>query len=224
MSTDIRIVEDPLAEVATLVSRALALGPVVLTGGSTNQAYSSLDPGDWSGSELWFTDERCVEVTDERSNYGALVGAVGDGLVDASVHRIRGEDGYAAAAEAYETLLFEQEMRDRGFELCVIGLGPDGHICSMFPGQASLDERLRLCVGVPVAGLDPKVPRVTLTLPAIALARHVVVMAAGAGKAEALAASFAEDAPVSRDTPGSLITEFADSITVLTDEDGAARL
>jgi 6-phosphogluconolactonase len=120
--------------------------------------------------------------------------------------------------------LFEHEIHVRGFELFVIGLGPDGHICSMFPGQESLDERLRLCVGVPVAGLEPKVPRVTLTFPAIALARNVVVMAAGAGKADALAASFAEDAPVSKDTPGSLLSEFAANITVLTDEDGAARL
>ncbi len=224
MSTDIRIVDDPLAECAELVAKALPAGPVVLTGGSTNQAYSALDANNWYGAQIWFTDERCVDVSDERSNYGALVGAVGDALVDASVHRIAGEDGYAAAADAYENTLFEHEITVNGFELFVIGLGPDGHICSMFPGQASLDERLRLCVGVPEAGLEPFVPRVTLTFPAIALARNVVVMAGGSGKADALARAFADDAPLSRDTPGSLITEFADHITVLTDDDGAARL
>jgi 6-phosphogluconolactonase len=224
MSTDIRIVDDPLAECAAIVAKALQIGPVVLTGGSTNQAYSSLAAKDWSGSELWFTDERCVDPSDENSNYGALVSAVGDGLVDAEVHRIAGEEGFAAAADAYENTLFEHEIHVRGFELFVLGLGPDGHICSMFPGQESLDERLRLCVGVPVAGLEPKVPRVTLTFPALALARNVVVMAGGSGKADALAASFAEDAPVSKETPGSFISEFANNIIVLTDNDGAARL
>ncbi len=224
MSTDIRIIDDPLAECAALVAQALPAGPVVLTGGSTNQAYSSLATSDWYGSQIWFTDERCVEVSDERSNYGALIAAVGDSLVDASVHRIAGEDGPEAAADAYENTLFEHEINVNGFELFVIGLGPDGHICSMFPNQASLDERLRLCVGVPEAGLEPFVPRVTLTFPAIALARNVIVMAAGAGKAEALAKAFAEDAPPSHDTPGSLISEFAQNITVLTDVDGAARL
>lgn len=224
MTADIRIIDDPLAECAALVALALPAGPVVLTGGSTNRAYASINPGAWNASDLWFTDERCVDPSDANSNYGALVGAVGDSLVDAAVHRIAGEDGWEAAAPAYETTLLEHGIPQEGFELVVLGLGPDGHICSMFPGQESLDERRRLCVGVPVAGLDPKVPRVTLTFPAIALARNVIVMAAGAGKADALAASFAEDAPPSRDTPASLLSEFAENITVLTDVDGAARL
>jgi 6-phosphogluconolactonase len=224
VSTDIRIVDNPLAECAAMVSAALGKGPVVLTGGSTNQAYSSLDPQAWRDSELWFTDERCVPVDDERSNYGALMAAVGDPLVDAHVHRIPGEDGPDASAAAYETALSEHGIRERGFELFVIGLGPDTHICSMFPRQPAIEEQTRLCVGVPEAGLEPFVPRVTLTLPAIALARHVVVMAAGAGKADALAQAFAEDAPVSRDVPGSMVAEFSRSLIVLTDEAGASRL
>jgi 6-phosphogluconolactonase len=224
MSADVLILDDPLAECAALVAQALPAGPVVLTGGSTNRAYAAIDTGAWKAAELWFSDERCVAPVDENSNYGALIGAVGDGLIDAVVHRIVGEDGWEKAAPAYENVLLEHGIPESGFELFVIGLGPDGHICSMFPGQDSLDERLALCVGVPVAGLDPRVPRVTLTFPAIALARNVIVMAAGAGKAEALAASFAEDAPTSRDTPVSLLREFAENITVLTDVDGAARL
>ncbi len=224
MSTEIRIVDDPLAECAKLVGAALASGPVVLTGGSTNRAYSSLDPSAWAGSELWFSDERCVDPTDPNSNYGAFLGAVGDALGDASVHRIPGEAGHDAAALAYEHTLAEHDIATRGFELFVIGLGPDTHICSMFPGMDAVDERTRLCVGVPVAGLDPKVPRVTLTFPAIALARHVLVMAAGEGKADALATAFSEDAPASRDAPGSLLGEFCENITVLTDDAGASRL
>jgi 6-phosphogluconolactonase len=224
VSTEIRVVDNPLSECAAIVGAALGKGPVVLTGGSTNRAYSSLDPSAWTGAELWFSDERCVDPSDENSNYGALVGAVGDGLSDATVHRIPGEDGYDAAALAYEHALSEHDIVTRGFELFVIGLGPDTHICSMFPGMDAVDERTRLCVGVPVAGLDPKVPRVTLTFPAIALARHVIVMAAGEGKADALAQAFADDAPASRDAPGSLLGGFAQELTVLTDEAGASRL
>ncbi|HET9074517.1 MAG TPA: 6-phosphogluconolactonase [Solirubrobacteraceae bacterium] len=224
MSTDIRILDDPRAECAALVAAALPRGPVVLTGGSTNRAYADVPRAAWAGTELWFSDERCVPVDDERSNYGALVGAVGDALVDAQVHRIAGEDGPEAAAKAHEHSLREHDIVGRGFELFLIGLGPDGHICSMFPGQSSLDEHRRLCVGVPEAGLEPYVPRVTLTFGAIALARHVVVMAAGEGKADAVAGAFAEDAPASRDLPGSLLGEYAQRITVLTDEAGASRL
>lgn len=224
MSTDIRILDDPLTECAAIVAGALSAGPVVLTGGSTNKAYSSLDVGAWNGSHLWFSDERCVDPSDERSNYGALIAAVGDSLVEATVHRIPGEDGYESAAATYERELHETGIAEGGFELFVIGLGPDAHICSMFPGFDAVEERSRLCVGVPMSGLDPKVPRVTLTFPAIALARRVLVVAAGAGKADALAQSFAEDAPVSRDVPGSLLSEFAQELTVLTDEAGASRL
>jgi 6-phosphogluconolactonase len=224
VSTDIRIVDDPLAECATLVGAALGRGPVVLTGGSTVKAYSSLDAAAWTGAKLWFSDERCVEPTDERSNYGGLERAIGAALEGAEVERIRAEDGHQAGAAAYERTLLERGIRETGFELFVIGLGPDAHICSMFPGMEALDERAALCVGVPVAGLDPKVPRVTLTFPAITLARHVLVMAAGEGKAEALAHAFAEDAPASREVPGSLLSAFAAEITVLTDDAGASRL
>lgn len=224
MSVSIEVVDDPLAECAVVTRAALGRGPVVLTGGSTVKAYSSLPADAWDDSHLLFSDERCVVPSDERSNFGSLQAAVGHGLDKARVERIRGEAGPDAAAEAYEQVLKGAGVAESGFELFLIGLGPDAHICSMFPGASSLDERKRLVVGVSEAGLEPFVPRVTLTFPALALARHVVVMAAGAGKADALSAAFAEDAPVSREVPGSLLSEWSQNITVLTDQEGAARL
>ncbi|WP_249009289.1 6-phosphogluconolactonase [Conexibacter sp. DBS9H8] len=224
MSADIRIVDDPRAECAAIVGAALGDGPVVLTGGSTVPAYAKVAAEVWKGAQLWFSDERCVPTSDERSNYGALEAAVGGHISGATVERVRGEDGHAAAAEDYERRLVAAGIPERGFSLFVIGLGPDAHICSMFPGQAAVGERQRLCVGVPEAGREPFVPRVTLTLPAVALARHVLVMAAGGAKADALARAFAEDAPVTEDVPGSLLGDFAQRLTVLTDEAGAARL
>jgi 6-phosphogluconolactonase len=221
MSVEVRIVDDPMAACAAELATALqAGGPVVLTGGSTAASYQSVS--DWSGQQLWFSDERCVPASDARSNYGAVLAALGSRLDEADCERIFGELGPEQAATRYEEALSSRAQS--GFELFLIGLGPDAHICSMFPGQASLDERSRLVVGVPEAGLEPFVSRVTLTFPAIALARKVVVMAAGAAKADALSAAFAEDAPVTREVPASLLSEYCDNILVLTDDAGAVRL
>jgi 6-phosphogluconolactonase len=94
----------------------------------------------------------------------------------------------------------------------------------MFPGQDSLGERERLAVGVPVAGMEPFVPRVTMTFPAISRARRVVLLATGASKADAIARSFADEARPSPDAPASLIAEHADNLTVLLDSESASRL
>jgi len=221
MSVEVKIVDDPMAACAAEISAAFqAGGPVVLTGGSTVSAYQHVS--DWSGQQLWFSDERCVPVNDARSNYGSVVAALGPRLDEADCERIAGELTPTDAAARYEQALLSRALS--GFELFIVGLGPDAHICSMFPGQASLDERSRLVVGVPEAGLEPFVPRVTLTFPAIALTRKLIVMAAGAAKADALSAAFAEDAPVTREVPASLLSEYCDNILVLTDDDGAARL
>ncbi|MCL2420019.1 MAG: 6-phosphogluconolactonase, partial [Conexibacteraceae bacterium] len=109
-------------------------------------------------------------------------------------------------------------------ELVLLGIGPDGHICSMFPGQDSLNERSRLAVGVPEAGLEPFVPRVTLTFPALSHAKRVLVFATGASKADPIAAAFAEDAPATPEIPASLLAEHVEDIVVLLDDDAASRL
>jgi 6-phosphogluconolactonase len=232
MTVDIRVVDDPQAELAQLLELALAAGgPVVLTGGSTVKAYAAVKPRVWSGAQLWFSDERAVPAHDPNSNYGAIKAGLLDPLAEAgvtvgAVHRVRGEQALEAAASTYEGELLElaSSQGQLSFELLVLGLGPDGHIASMFPNQDSLDEQTALALAVPEAGLAPFVPRVTLTFPAIAAAKHVVVMAAGAGKADALAHAFADDAPASREVPASLLPEWVQELTVISDEDGASRL
>jgi 6-phosphogluconolactonase len=128
-------------------------------------------------------------------------------------------------------LEYERELEHVGggpgairFGLILLGIGSDAHICSMFPRQESLEERSRLVVGVPTAGLDPFVPRVTMTFPALSRAKRVLLMATGAGKADAIALSFAEDAPSSPDHPASLLKDHVEEITVLLDEEAASRL
>ncbi len=229
MSLELRIVDDVMAAVATELAAALPNGPVVLTGGSTVNAYAAVPAETWTGARLWFSDERCVPVSDERSNFGAIAAAVLDPVASANVaitycERMRGEEGPEAGATAYEQVLREHGVPEQGFELLILGLGPDSHIASMFPGQDSLDERKRLVVGVAEAGHEPFVPRITLTFPALSLARRVLVVAAGSGKADAVSTAFAEDAPVSREVPASLLAEYCQSVTVLVDDDSAARL
>jgi 6-phosphogluconolactonase len=94
----------------------------------------------------------------------------------------------------------------------------------MFPDQDSLAERERNVVGVREAGLEPFVPRVTFTLPALALARRVVFLISGASKAEAVAAAFGKHAEPDPHVPSSLVSSWANEVTVLLDPAAAERL
>jgi 6-phosphogluconolactonase len=236
MGVELRVVDDVMQTVAQELTDALRRGgPIVLTGGSTVSAYgaaAAADPAGWTGAQLWFTDERCVPVDDSRSNYGSVQSSLLVGLQNAGIEigyceRMLGEEGPQPGADAYVRSLAERGITGDGglgFELLILGLGPDAHIASMFPGQASLDEDSSLVTGVPEAGHEPFVPRITLTFPALALARHVLVVAAGSGKADAVSAAFAEDAPVSREVPASLLSEWCENVLVLVDDESAARL
>jgi 6-phosphogluconolactonase len=236
MSIEIRVVDDPAQECADALSAAAETGEhVVLTGGSTpKHAYelaAAQHPQSWQGAQLWFTDDRCVEPDDERSNYGMVRKSLLEPLERGGVEvefcrRVMGERGHEEAA-----LEYERELEHVGggpgairFELVLIGVGPDGHICSMFPEQDSLHERSRFAVGVPRAGLEPFVPRVTLTFAALSHAKRVLVLATGASKADPIAAAFAQDAPRTPEVPASLLVEHVEDIVVLLDEAAAARL
>lgn len=232
MSTpDLRIVEDPARACAdALLAAARAGGHVVLTGGSSPKlAYelAALEPDAFAGAKLWFGDDRCVPPDDDRSNYKMAKDALLDPVAAAGVEidfcrRIKGELGPQDGADDYERALAEHGAPP--FSLILLGLGSDGHTASMFPGQTSLDERSRLVVGVAEAGLEPFVPRVTFTFPCIAQAAHVIVLATGDSKADAVARAFSPDAIPSHETPSSLLAEHVASLTVLLDVAAASRL
>ena len=236
MSIEIQVADDPAQACADALSAAAATGEhVVLTGGSSpRHAYelaASQNPESWRGAQLWFSDERCVAPDDERSNFKMVKASLLDPLEQAGVEvefcrRILGERGYEEGA-----LEYERELEHVGggpgairFELVLLGVGPDGHICSMFPGQDSLSERSRFAVGVPQAGLDPFVPRVTLTFTALSHAKRVLILATGESKADPIAAAFADDAPRTTEVPASLLAEHVEDIVVLLDEQAASRL
>jgi 6-phosphogluconolactonase len=183
---------------------------------------AALHPEAWERATLWFGDERCVQPDDERSNYRMANESLLSRVHPRAVHRIPGELGHSEAADAYEHAL--RVAGPPEFDLLLLGLGPDGHVASLFPGQETLAERTRLVVGVPQAGLEPFVPRVTMTLPALASAGRVVFLVSGESKARAVASAFGPDAEPDPGVPASLVPSVAQDVTVLLDQAAAGDL
>ncbi len=233
MTLQLEVVRDPAAACAAMmVSATIGGGDVVLAGGSTPKAaYEQFVEtikaigSDLGATRFWLGDERCVGTEDERCNYRMIKASLLDPLAPLTqpdVRRIRGELGPEAAAEDYE-----RELREAGspeFDLVLLGIGPDGHTASLFPGQASLSASPRLVVGVPEAGLEPFVSRVSLTLAALTASRRVVVLACGEAKADAVARAFGPEAVPDPQVPASMLVSAAERITVLLDRGAAARL
>jgi 6-phosphogluconolactonase len=210
-----RIVAERLAEAAR------AGGHIVLTGGSTpKHAYelAAEMEQDWSRVELWWGDERCVPADDERSNYNmariALIDRVSG--APAAIHRMSGELGRDEGALAYEDELASLQR----FDVMLLGLGPDGHVASLYPEQPTLDVTDRRAIGAE-AKLQPFVDRITLTLPMLRAADEVLFLVAGADKAEAARRAFAGEP--SHATPGSLV-RAVDGKTVAVLDAAAASL
>jgi 6-phosphogluconolactonase len=203
---DLRIVETAeLADEATaalLADAAAAGGHIGLSGGSgPRPAYERagiLRP-DWGKVELWWVDDRCVPPADGRSNYRIIRESLLDGLArpPAEVHRIHGELTPEEAAAEYDTAL-----QDVVLDLAVMGIGPDGHTASLFPNAPELDETERRAVAAE-AGMEPFVPRVTMTRLVLGSARRMVYLVTGEAKAEAVKRAFAGE--LSPDTPASLV-------------------
>ncbi|MDX6510731.1 MAG: 6-phosphogluconolactonase [Gaiellaceae bacterium] len=223
---DLVVVEDE-EEAARLVAQRLteAAGrgeQIVLTGGSSpRRAYelaAELDAEAWRRAHLWWGDERCVPPDDELSNFGMAKQALLDRLPEppASMHRIRGELGPDPAAAEYDALLDGVRL-----DLVLLGIGPDGHVASLFPNAPTLQERERRAIPAE-PGLEPFVERVTMTLPVLCSAPEVLFLVAGESKAEAAARAFAGDPSPS--TPSSLVRSASGRTTAILDRGAAFRL
>jgi 6-phosphogluconolactonase len=169
---------------------------VAVSGGTTpREAYALLGPrlDSWDAVHVWFADERCVDPDDPESN-ARLVRETLD-APGATIHRIRGELGPDEAADAYAL-----ELGDTLLDAVLLGMGPDGHTASLFPGNPALEAGGRV-VGVRDA---PKPPpeRVSLTLPTLNAARRRVLLVTGEGKADPLARVVAGP---DREIPASLL-------------------
>ena len=222
---EILVLQDPAGAAADrLISAAEAGGHIALAGGSTPKAaYQAMaaSGADLTSATFWFGDERCVAPDHEDSNFGMARAALFDRLdCEPTVRRMRGELGPDEGARDYEREL-SAELPEGRLDLVLLGLGPDGHCASLFPDAPALDVRDRLATGVPQAGMEPHVARITLTLSAIDAAREVVFLAAGEGKADAVARAFGESAPDPA-TPSSLVAPSNGALVVLLDEAAAA--
>lgn len=190
-----------IAERARAAVRARGRFSWVLAGGHTPEAlyrllarrYRARFP--WLETEVFFGDERCVGPRDPESNYAmaraTLLAHVP--IPRRRIHRLRGEVRPASKeAQSYGRLVGppsstgEEELPPR-FDLVLLGLGPDGHTASLFPGAAALRERSRSVVAIRHAGHPPWVPRLTLTLPALASSREVLFLVEGSEKAATVA-------------------------------------
>ena len=195
-------------------------GHIALTGGTTpEQAYreaAQREP-DWSNTEIWWSDERCVPPDDDLSNYALAKRTLLDRLEHEprAVHRIKGELGKEKAAADYE-----QELGDTVFDLELLGIGKDGHVASLFPNAPTLQQSKRVLPAEP--GLEPFVDRVTLNVLALNSAREIVFAVSGTEKADAARRAFAS--PPTPETPASLVRARNGSTTAILDRAAAAKL
>jgi 6-phosphogluconolactonase len=174
---------------------------VALSGGGTPKTVYPMilepqrrDRVDWSRVEFFWGDERTVPPDDPESNFG-----VAYQMFIAQLPTVRPERIHRMPAEAPDldaaALSYESELRlafaARGdeppsFDLIWLGMGPDGHTASLFPGSAALDETERWVVGTWAP--HPQAWRMTLTFPVLTAGRQVVFAVEGANKADALRA------------------------------------
>jgi len=194
---------------------------VALAGGSTPKAMNAILAAqpqaiDWTRVRFFFGDERCVPPDHPDSNYRmtreTLFAPLG--IAEAQIFRMHGEDEPHAAAAAYDALLARELGAAAVFDAVFLGMGPDGHTASLFPGTiAGIDHARRV-----VANFVPKFEtfRLTLTPPVINAARHVTITAGGAEKAASLAAVL--DGPHEPDTyPSQLVAPASGELTWLVD-------
>ena len=178
--------DEVAAAAANEIAGALRGGArtLVLTGGTTPQrCYELLAEADleWGRVTVLFADERCVPPDHPDSNYLMVKKTLLDKVMPATVHRMPAELGPDEGAAEYEKVV----VANLPLDFVLLGVGEDGHTASLFPGHQALKAN-HLVVGV-YDSPKPPPERVTLTLPVLRAARRVLILATGAGKADAVA-------------------------------------
>lgn len=197
-------------ELLNRIADAQAAGHVPdigLTGGTIADAVhreiARLAPAsgvDWGAVQIWFGDERFVPADSADRNAGQARAAFLDEVGAMRVHEIPASD-VAESAEAAATS-YGDTVRSEGrgdFEVLMLGIGPDGHVASLFPGHAALTATDAIAVDVHDSP-KPPADRVTLTFEALNRAKSVWFLASGEAKADAVQRALAEDGTVA-ETP-----------------------
>lgn len=204
---------------------------VALSGGSTPRALYRLLAEDpyrgqipWEGVHLFWGDERCVPPDAPGSSFRAADDAFISRvpLPPDNIHRVRGELAPEVAARAYANALEDFFCGPHArLDLVLLGLGEDGHTASLFPGSDALQETTRLTAAVEAHYQDRPAGRVTLTLPAINAARHVLFLVTGSDKAQIVQALLEGD---QRSFPARQVRPTAGELTWLLDSASASHL
>jgi 6-phosphogluconolactonase len=186
----VQLVDNVAAAFAQLVCDR-APRSLALSGGETAQeCYAALagTSFDWSGVDVYFGDDRIVPVDEADSNEGMVRRTLFAHAAPRAIHSM-----VAAGADGYDALIRAAPPID----LVHLGLGPDGHTASLFPGSPACDEQQRFVVES--EDTEHPHPRLTFTFPAIARSRLAVVTVAGAAKHDAITRIRAgEDLPGAR--------------------------
>jgi len=233
------LAEAVAARLVTVLADSIAArgaASVVLTGGGIGTAVLAAlaatparDAIDWRQLDIWWGDERFVPVGDpDRNETGARSDLLDHVDVDPQrVHPMPGPDGPDGdnpepAAARYATWLADAAGHDGpvpAFDVLMLGIGPEGHVASLFPGLPALhDERTVVAVHD-----SPKPPplRLSLTLPSIQAAREVWILASGAEKADAVAMALSDVDPDQVPAVGARGTQRT---LFLIDSDAAAKV
>ncbi|MBK8460319.1 MAG: 6-phosphogluconolactonase [Micropruina sp.] len=153
---------------------------------------SDLDPG---RLELWWGDERFVPTDDPERNAGPTLALLaGHFPLDPSrTHPMPAADGLIDAGASAAT--YAKELGGTVFDICLLGVGPDGHVASIFPGHPSFEPTNQAVIGV---SDSPKPPaeRISLSVPTLAASREVWFLVVGADKADAVSLGLAGDLAV----------------------------
>ncbi len=172
---------------------------VCLTGGRTaNKMYERFaelvpDSGlDASKLQLWWGDERFIPATDADRNSLQAVTRLARTvhIKSADIHMMPAQDGRADSHQCAAE--YETELGDTVFDVTLVGIGPDGHVGSIFPNHPSFDATSRLVVGVTDAPKPPS-ERISLTIEAMNRSDEIWIITTGAAKADAVARSVAGD-------------------------------
>lgn len=205
---------------------------VALSGGSTPRAMFELlaspqfaEDIDWQHVHFFWGDERCVPPDDERSNYKQALEMLLAPLAvpDSNIHRIRGELDPHDAAVDYGEQLAAFFGADISFDLIYLGLGPDGHTASLFPGSAALSVAGQPCTAVHAPENAVAVWRITLTYPALNAARCAMFLVEGEKKADVLARVL-EGPPDVQRLPAQGVAPVRGSLVWLVDQAAAGKL
>jgi 6-phosphogluconolactonase len=195
---------------------------VLLTGGTIAMAaYRELtaDAVDWASVEFWFGDERFVGIDLPDRNDGQARDAFLDRVGATRVHSLADNDCSLSAADAARA--YADTLPAEPFDLALLGVGPDGHIASLFPGFSQLHENEALTVAVFDSPKPPPV-RVTLTYPALGNSETVMFIVSGADKADAVARALAPDGSID-ETPARGVHGLRETVWLL-DEPAASLL